>query len=237
VIAVTERVRRDLVAVHGVPPELVDVLPPPVDVEAFSTRTDGAVRRRLSIGPDETLLLFVGHDFDRKGLGDAIAALAGLPGRTHLVVVGEGDIPRAQAAAQHAGVEGRVHFVGRTGEPQLYYHAADLLVLPTRQEPWGIPLIEAMAAGVPTLTTSVAGAAELVDSLGTGVVLTDPTVPELRAAITDLVEDPDRRARMSAAGRREIFRFATAEHARQTVAIYERLASEGKRERRLVGRR
>jgi UDP-glucose:(heptosyl)LPS alpha-1,3-glucosyltransferase len=237
VIAVTERVRRDLVEVHGVPPELVDVLPPPIDIEAFSAPADGAVRRELSIGPDETLLLFVGHDFDRKGLGDAIAALAGLPAATHLVVVGDGDVTRAQAAVQRAGIEGRVHFVGRTAEPQRYYGAANLLVLPTRQEPWGIPLIEAMAAGVPTLTTSVAGAAPLVESLGTGVVLADPTVPELRAAIAGLIADPDRRARMSIAGLREISRFGVAEQARQTVAIYERVLSKGNNGRSLAATR
>jgi glycosyltransferase involved in cell wall biosynthesis len=231
-IAVTEQVRRDLVVVHSVPDELIEVMPPPVDLDAFASPDGGEIRRELQVGSDDPVLLFVGHDFERKGLPDAVAALAELPDGAHLVVLGDGDARTARALAEQSGVGRRVHFVGRSDRPQRYYRAADLLVMPTLHDPWGIPLVEAMAAGLPSITTRFAGAAELVRTVGAGIVLREPTPEALANAVESLIADPERRARMSEAGRGAIAPFGVKEQAERTVAIYEealagRRATEG----------
>jgi Glycosyl transferases group 1 len=99
------------------------------------------------------VILFIGHAFERKGFADAVAALAQSGSGAHLVVVGGGDPEEYRREAEALGVGGRVHFAGAVDSPEDYYAAADLLVLPTRSDPWGIPVIEAMAAGVPVVTT------------------------------------------------------------------------------------
>jgi UDP-glucose:(heptosyl)LPS alpha-1,3-glucosyltransferase len=220
-IAVTEQVRRDLVAAHSVPEELVEVMPPPVDLDAFASPDGREIRQELQAGSDDPVLLFVGHDFERKGLPDAVAALAGLPDGARLIVLGDGDARAARALAEQLGVGRRVHFVGRSDRPQRYYQAADLLVMPTLHDPWGIPLVEAMAAGLPSITTRFAGAAELVDAVGAGVVLREPTPEALASAVESLIADPERRARMSEAGRGAIAPFGVKEQAERTLAIYE----------------
>jgi UDP-glucose:(heptosyl)LPS alpha-1,3-glucosyltransferase len=220
-IAVTEQVRRDLVAIHSVPEDLVEVMPPPVDVDAFASPDGTDIRQELQVAPDAAVLLFVGHDFERKGLPDAVAALAGLRESAHLVVLGEGDAREARTLAEEFGVDRRVHFVGRSDRPQHYYRGADLLLMPTLHDPWGIPLVEAMAAGLPSITTRFAGAAELVAAVGAGVVLREPGPETLAQAVESLMTDPERRARMSEAGRGAIAPFAVKEQAERTLAIYE----------------
>ena len=73
---VTDEVHDDLIRVHGVPPERIEVVPPAVDVARFAGAKDGRLRHELAIEPEGNVILFIGHVFERKGLGDAVAALA-----------------------------------------------------------------------------------------------------------------------------------------------------------------
>src|ERR1022692_641214 len=113
VIAVTERVADDVMRVHGVPSERIDIIPPPIDVACFANRNGSNVRSELGLAPSARVLLFVGHDFERKGLDDALISLAGLDETAHLVVVGGSDPTRPKRQAEQLGVAPRVHFVGR----------------------------------------------------------------------------------------------------------------------------
>jgi UDP-glucose:(heptosyl)LPS alpha-1,3-glucosyltransferase len=225
-IAVTEQVRRDLVDVHSVPEERIDVVHPPVDVERFRGTDGRAVRAELGLAPADPVLLFVGHDFARKGLADAIKALSGLHEDAHLVVVGDGDRGPFEALADDAGLRGRVLFVGGTEEPERYFEAADIFVLPTLQDPWGITLVEAMAAGLPTITTTVAGAAAAVEEAGAGIVLPERSPSELRDALAVLLGDPARRRELGERGRAAGRRFGLERHVDLVLAAYERARTE-----------
>jgi glycosyltransferase involved in cell wall biosynthesis len=182
VVAVTELVRDDLARHHRVPPELVDVVPHPVDLSRFTAVSSRGRRASLGIGEADVVLLFVGDAFERKGLYEATAALGRL-GRSdvHLVVVGRGDPEPVRRAAAEAGVAGRVHLVGVVDEPAAWFAAADVFVLPTRSEPFGLVLLEAMAAGLPVVTRVVAAAAPRVREAETGIASGAPA-PGQRAA-------------------------------------------------------
>jgi UDP-glucose:(heptosyl)LPS alpha-1,3-glucosyltransferase len=222
-IAVTEAVAQDIVDVHGFPRELIDVIRPPVDVSTFQKAVDGTqLRAELGIRPGEIMLLFVGHDFARKGLGAAIAALPLLPGHVRLVVVGDGNRTHFEARAAEAGVKQRVLFAGRTHEPERYFAAADVFVLPTRQDPWGITLIEAMAAGVPIVATAAAGSSAAVRAAGAGLVLDDNSAPALAAAVASLVDDPARRRELGLRGPAAAEPFGAAHHVKLVLQAYER---------------
>ena len=223
---VTEQVREDLMSVHGVPAERIEVVPPAVDVARFAGAKDGTLRRDLQIGTKGSVLLFVGHAFERKGLADAVAALARSGPDAHLVVVGGGESEAYRCEADALGVGTRVHFTGAVNSPEHYYAAADLLVLPTRSDPWGIPVIEAMAAGVPVVTTPAAGSATVAERAG-AALLVPPRSPErLAQAIGDLLADPGRRRKMGERGKTEAERFDVSSVVDATLGVYERALAE-----------
>ena len=221
VVAETEATREDLSHVFGVPPELVDVLPPPCDVNSFASPAETVQRTEIGVPEAACLLLFVGHDFERKGLAAAISALAELRDGAHLAVVGGGNEQHFGRLAREAGVGERVHFLGPTDQPDRYYGAADVFVLPTRSDPWANTLIEAMAAGLPVVTTGVAGAAGPVRDARAGIVLADDSVAELTAALATLTNDPERRRELGERGRAIAPSFDLASHARAMMRVYE----------------
>jgi UDP-glucose:(heptosyl)LPS alpha-1,3-glucosyltransferase len=106
--------------------------------------------------------LFVGSGFERKGLPQLLAAMANVA-QAHLIVVGE-DKRRAamQVLCGRLGISERVHFVGGTSDVRPWYGAADCFVLPTLYDPFPNAVLEAMASGLPVITTNQCGAAEFV---------------------------------------------------------------------------
>jgi len=220
VLVPTEQVKLDVITEHGVPDEMIDVVPYPVDVAVFARAPRDGLRKELGIDADALVLLFIGNDPERKGLGETIEAVASLQPRPHLVVVGK---PAAMTSFRSkAGLEGNIHFVGATEHPERYYANADVLVLPTKYDPWCIPLIEGMAAGIPVVTTTRAGSAPVVEAANAGIVLQEPSVRGLREALDALARDPVRRSEMGARGANAADRFSIASHAAATAAAYER---------------
>lgn len=221
IVARTEQIKQHVISTHGVPSEAIDVIPYPVDVVTFEQAEPDQLRAELGIAPDTTLLLFIGNDFERKGLDATIAALQGLEPTTHLVVVGQSPEERHfRSAAESAAVANRVHFVGRTDTPERYYADADILVFPTKQDPWGIPLIEAMAAGVPVVTTRFAGAAGAVEAAGAGIVLPDCSPRELREVLADLCSSPAKRREIGERGPKGAAPYGLESHAATVMKTY-----------------
>jgi UDP-glucose:(heptosyl)LPS alpha-1,3-glucosyltransferase len=221
VIAVAKEVRDDLARVHGVPPELIDVVPPPIDYHRITQAQTSGLRAALGVPDGAPLVLFVGHDFQRKGLDRLIDAAGGVP-ETHVVVVGDGDRAAIYDSIGRDELARRVHFVGRVDDPERYYAEADLFVLPTRSDPWGIPLIEAMAAGVAVVSTSAAGAGSVVTKADAGIIVPVDSDIALREAIHALVRDPDRRRRMGERGRAMAVHFSAESHAAAVLETYRR---------------
>jgi glycosyltransferase involved in cell wall biosynthesis len=221
-LALTDEVRRDLLEVHGVPEDRVEVQANPVDVEGFRAAPRGLLRNQISVGDDVRLVLFVGHAFDRKGLADAIAALADVDGRMHLVVVGDDNADPYERLARELGVRDRVHFVGSTETPETYFLDSDLFVLPTREDVWGNTLVEAMAAGLPIVTTDVAGASNVVEQAGAGFVVPAGSVRSLRDAVAQAMADPGRRREMAIRGKAAAAEYSLEAFGTKMLVHYER---------------
>ena len=206
-IAVSARVRDELARWYGVPPAGVAVIHNGVEPADFAASAleplRGPTRAALGLPEGAPAMLFIG-DFYRKGLGVAIRALAAMrTPEARLVVVGRGEIEAFRAHAAAAGVAGRVVFVGFQPDVRPYFAAADALVFPTRYEPFGMVVTEAMAAGLPVATTRAAGASEVIVPGESGLVLEDPDDAQAFAAALDgVLGDPERRAAMGAAARR-----------------------------------
>jgi glycosyltransferase involved in cell wall biosynthesis len=226
VVAVTQQIRDDIVEVHGVPRELIDVVDLPIDYKSFEHASRNGLRAELGITDEDRVALFVGHDFERKGLRDAIAALPLMPDCVHLVVVGAGSRGPFEKEATLLGVASRVHFVGPTDQPSRHYGNADVFLLPTRHDPWGLTLIEAMAAGIPIVTTAAAGASAVVRQADAGIVLSEGRSTEVGQAVTSILADDRRRSDYARNGRRAARRFSTSTYGQALVSVYERVLAQ-----------
>ncbi|MGH7852087.1 MAG: glycosyltransferase family 4 protein, partial [Candidatus Binatia bacterium] len=177
-IANSKLVARQARQFYGVPAEQIAVIYPWIDTQRFSLaareRWRDEMRRDLGIQKDEIVLLFASNNFARKGLAIALRALASIqPGDAslRLIVVGAGSIAGFRRSAKRLGVAGKTSFIGSVSDIERYYAAADIFILPTRYDPCATVCLEAMACGLPVLTTAMNGAAEFIDEGESGFVL------------------------------------------------------------------
>jgi UDP-glucose:(heptosyl)LPS alpha-1,3-glucosyltransferase len=177
-IALTPQVKEDLVRCYGVNPGHVEVLPNGFHPEEFHPGLReahrGQGRRLLGIPESSKVVLFVANEWERKGLIPLMEALAEVDEEAHLVAVGR--LPKAMLTgrAERLGLAKRVHIVGPTSSVNRWFGLADAFALPTSYEAWGMVLIEALASGLPVLTSRCAGAAAAVLEGKNGFLLEDP---------------------------------------------------------------
>ncbi len=155
-----------------------------------------AVRSRFNVAADRVVALMIAQDYRRKGLPEAMQALAGLNDpRLVLLVVGKQDPRPYQHLAAKLKVGGRVVFAGPTADPRPFYQAADFFVLPTRHDPCSLVVLEALAMGLPVISTRFNGACEIMTEGRHGFVLSDPRdVGALAQAMGRLLDGDARRS-------------------------------------------
>lgn len=196
-----------------------------VDTEAFApgVRAGEAAEMRavLGISHERLVAAFVGGEWERKGLGAAMRALA-LASEWDLVVAGDGDQERYRELAGSLGVSERVHWLGVTRDVPLVYQLADALVFPSRYEAFPLVTLEAAASGLPILATPVSGVRELVqDGEGGFLISQEPDV--IAERLRALGGDPALRMRMGAAAREAVLAFSWERMVAAHHELYERL--------------
>lgn len=156
-----------------------------VDLEHFHPRLRdehrGAARSTLGIGDDVPLILFVGSGFERKGVPTLLGALARMTrDDAHLLVVGrDRHEDRMRRLADDLGIGGRVRFLGGQKDVRPFYGAADVFALPTLYDPMPNAALEAFACGLPVVTSTTCGAAELIEPGVSGFVCEALAIDEL----------------------------------------------------------
>jgi UDP-glucose:(heptosyl)LPS alpha-1,3-glucosyltransferase len=207
VIAVSRMVQDDLRRRYGLDPGRIRLVYNGIDQRRLAGLDARKCREdlRSSLGlRDETLFLFVGHNFRLKGLGPGLKALSLLrkDGRPcHLAVVGRGPREEYVTLARRLGVPEHVSFHGQVRDAGPFFNGADVLVLPTFHDACSLVVGEALACGLPVITTRFNGAAELMISGVHGWVIDDPRDGrELARRMASLLEPGPRNA-MSAAAR------------------------------------
>jgi glycosyltransferase involved in cell wall biosynthesis len=193
VVALTTAEAELLVATYGRVRAPIHVIPNGVDIERFrppDAAERAQARAKLGVDDDRTIALFIGHEFERKGLPIAISALRTSHDVLLVVVGGSADmIRRAQAQAGTAGVSERVHFAGTHGDPIPFLWAADVLVLPSAYEANALVVLEALACGLPVVSTRVGFAPDiLVDGENGFMVERDAT--SVGARLAELASQP-----------------------------------------------
>lgn len=240
-IAVSEATR-SFHAAQGLDPRKVVTVHNGVDLNRFQPRPRfGRVREDLGIPADALVVLTVGQIGLRKGwdvLADAVARLAGCFSSLHVLLAGERYSDKPETVAYEQAVRerfadvmpGRAHFLGYRDDMPALMNAADLLVHPARQEPFGRVLLEAAASGLPTVTTAVGGTAELLEDGRTARLVPPGDADALAAALSELLDDAPRRARLGEAARRRVeSEFSASAAAESLAAVWEDVLSEGSR--------
>jgi UDP-glucose:(heptosyl)LPS alpha-1,3-glucosyltransferase len=204
VLCTSQREVDDLARLYGVPREVMHVVPNGFDPDAFSVQRRsalrGEVRRTIEAGDDDIVVLMVANEWHRKGLGPLLEAVARLGDpRVRVDLVGVRPPTDYEPIAHRLGVAGRMRWHGPSPDVARYHAAADVFALPTTYEPFGLVIVEAMASGLPVVTSRLAGAAPAIEPGRSGFLLDDPrSVDEISAALQALL-DAGTRERIGAA--------------------------------------
>jgi glycosyltransferase involved in cell wall biosynthesis len=214
------RASREYLRGLGVPDERIAVAPNAVELRIFVERVDAERTDRAALcerlGLDGCVFLYVGRLDAEKGLDILLGAMRDVPGT--LVLIGSG--PLEPELRRSAGE--RVRLLGALARDELvpWYAAADVLVLPSRSEPWGMVLNEAAAAGLPLVATEAVGAAhDLIEPGGNGFRVPVDDQAALAEALRSLAADPELRAAFGRRSRELSERFRPEDWAAAIAAF------------------
>jgi UDP-glucose:(heptosyl)LPS alpha-1,3-glucosyltransferase len=193
-IALTAQVKSDLVRFYDVPEGDVELLPNGFAPNEFNIgrrlESRNSIRKELGFRDEDRIVVFAANEMERKGFGPLLSAIASL-GRqdVHLLAVGRLSVSAYASQIAKLGMTNRVRFTGPTGDVARFYACADVFGLPTQYEAWGLVVVEAMACGLPVLTSRLAGAAVAVREGWSGELLDDPrNVEEIRTKLSRLLD-------------------------------------------------
>ncbi|MFZ5449072.1 MAG: glycosyltransferase [Thermodesulfobacteriota bacterium] len=231
-LAVSQGVKDYLVKEIGLKPDKIRVVPNGVDMARIDAARPGAkVSQELGLAEGVPVIGLVGRlDHWGKGHKELITALAQIKERypCHALIVGGG---RREAEikqlAESLGLAGEVHFLGQRQDVPDLLHAMDIFVLPSYSEGVSLALLEAMAAGLPVITTAVGGNPEIVAHGVTGLLIPPRDAGALAQALERLLADPAGAAQMGRNARRFVAAHYSLERlGREVNAIYEELAEK-----------
>lgn len=231
-LAVSRMIRDHMRLYNHVPEDRIRVVYNGVNAERFRPAADDEMRRRVrrDLGvEDEVLFLIVAHNFKLKGLDTLLRAAARLirqDRQLKVIVVGDGPVSRYQHLARSLNCGSVVRFVGDQPDPLPYYQAADVFTLPTYYDPCSLVVLEAMATGLPIITSTLNGVHELIRPGYEGRIIEDPSDDAELAANMDVFLDPDARRQSGEAARVVAERHSTDHMFQQHLAIYEELLAK-----------
>lgn len=230
VICNSHMVQQDIHQRFGLPLDKLPIIRNGVDSSYFQPAPDGDAQRHqlcdaLDIPAHAKVFLMVGSGFSRKGVGRALAAWPSLPPNAYLVIVGD-DRQRKryqQAAKRDVRIHSRIKFVGPQTDVRAWYHLADCFLLPTLYDPFPNAALEAMASGLPVITTSTCGAAEwLTPQTGWVVPPTDARALQQALAEACALSHVELHTR-GAQARALVTPYSLERFGQELQALYERL--------------
>ncbi|WP_421507789.1 glycosyltransferase family 4 protein [Erwinia rhapontici] len=190
VICNAHMVKREIIERFGVASDKIHVIYNAINTSQFVPVNEAErlqQRQKLALPLNASILIYVGSGFERKGLAAAIQAIAGT--NRYLVVVGKDKAEKQyRALASELGCSDRVIFAGMQADTRPWYQAADGLLLPTLYDPFPNVILEAMACGLPVITSTTCGGSEFIQAGENGYVCDALDIIALRDAIMALPE-------------------------------------------------
>ncbi len=226
IVAISRGGKAEIERLYATPVDRVSLVYNGVDLRRFHpdsrARRGGAARDALGVPRGAWVILFVGSGFERKGLGPLLDGVARFADRrSWLVVAGRGDARSYRARARRLGLAERLIWVGERSDVEDLYAAADVVALPALYEPFGNVHLEALAAGVPVLSSARAGGSEVITPGRNGWVVPVPTAEAVAEGLQALREaDPEK---LREAARASAEPFTHAAQADGFEVLYRRL--------------
>jgi UDP-glucose:(heptosyl)LPS alpha-1,3-glucosyltransferase len=231
IVVNSRMVRGHFETYYGIGADQIHVIPSAIDparfIAADRPRLRHEWRHAWGIAADEPAALFVAMNYRLKGLEPLLHSLARVPANRplKLIVVGNPRTQRYQRLARRLGVTNRVVFHGFLAETRHAYFAADFLVHPTFYDPCSLVVLEALACGLPIITSRFNGAAELMQPPHEGLVVSDPHDHARLAECLVWMLDPARRMACSTAARQTASRWTFEHHYQQLLAVLTQAAA------------
>lgn len=238
-IAANPAERADLLWRQRMPTDKVCTVPPGVDLDLFQPGDRQESRQQLGIDPERPVIVFVGRVDPIKGIETLVDAIDDWPEEQPeplvLFVGGETDengtpadaLASVAAQVTSRGIAHRFRFVGSQPQDRLpmFYHAANVVAVPSRYESFGLVAVEAMACGIPVVAARAGGLAFTIEDGETGYLVPVAEPEALTAVLTRVTESPKVQAQLGAAGREAAMRFSWPSVASAIEHIYRRLAT------------
>jgi UDP-glucose:(heptosyl)LPS alpha-1,3-glucosyltransferase len=220
VIANSKMVKDEIFDCYSYRPDMVDIVRNgiPFNDFQFSPEVRRKLRIELNLASDDIAALFVGSGWERKGLRYAIDAIETSPNtKLRLLVAGRGDLGRYRSE--------RVQFLGEVADLLPIYAASDIFILPTIYDPFSNASLEAMACGLPVITTRANGFSEIMeDRIHGSIVDLADNISDLSSALEDWI-NPTRRSAARPSILKRAAQFDISKNVEQTVAILVRAAA------------
>jgi D-inositol-3-phosphate glycosyltransferase len=235
-LASTSDERDQLATLYEADAERVEIVPPGVDHAVFSS--DGRVHARARLGLEgRRVLLYVGRIQPLKGAGLAVQCLATLDDPSVVLLVvggpsgpdGEAEVARVRALAETLGVADRVRWVPPQPHHRLahFYRAADVCIVPSRTESFGLVALEAAACGTPVVAASVGGLRSLVADGASGFLVEGRDPADYAAPVTMLLDDDALAREMGASASASSRRYSWSTTAGRLRRLYGDLVARG----------
>ncbi len=242
VFCVSETTKSEVEWMYAVPPEKTEVLYNGVSSARFDVEVDaGAVKQHYGISPLDPMVLFCGRMEWQKGpdlLVEAVPSVLSTHPNTKFVFAGSGGMMTdMQNRAMELGIQDAVRFLGFKGGRDLVelFHACDISCVPSRNEPFGIVVLEAWCASKPVLVTNIGGPDEFVDHDVTGVKIT-PSPESITWGLSHLMSDFDAARAMGRRGHDRVAEsFSWDQVASRAESLYLRIAPESAKPIELAG--
>jgi len=195
IIAATDREREELIQHYGASPTKIAVIPCGVNLDLFKPIDKGMARKELSLDHEKVILL-VGRIEPLKGLGQMFKALTHITGNEapRLMIVGgdehsQDEVHALQGMARELHIEDQVTFAGSVPQERLplFYSAADVCVIPSYYESFGMVALESLACGTPIVATDVGGIRHIIRRSETGRIVSDNSPRHLASSISELL--------------------------------------------------
>jgi UDP-glucose:(heptosyl)LPS alpha-1,3-glucosyltransferase len=235
VVAVSNLVKDHLLHYRHVPRTRIHVIPNAIDPERIMVAHPGAVRcafrNKMGLEPGDLVGLFVGHNYELKGLRPLLESLAQRnhrrPGARpiNLLVCGGGSARYARGLIDRLGLKATVHLVGYYPDIRAAFWSSDFFVLPTFYDPCSLVVFEALCCGLPVITTACNGASELMTDGREGYIITAPTAHgELVQALDHMADDSVRKSMVPSASRLGQSQTFDA-HVAKLIKVFEEVAA------------
>ena len=236
IIAISQMVREDMASFYRIKREEIEVIYNGTDTKRYNIglreRLRGSIRRQSGINDDDIAFLFISYDLKKKGIVPLIEATAQLRqvrvNNFKVLVVGKRPYPSLLRRLAKLGLGDTVIFTGKTRTPEDYYASCDVLVLPTFYDACSLVVIEAMACGLPAITTIYNGAAGVITDGKDGYIISHPPAPKELADVMKALTSQERLKKMSRQASLAGKRYSIENNHQEMIRIFNEMADKVK---------